>query len=70
MGVVEGVGLNEFPRQGPYNGRRVKVAFEYNFDSHIMGTLVRDDRAKPFMTIIALDDGRYVMGTECQYSLD
>lgn len=69
MGVHPNIGMVEFPKQGTYVGRKCKVAFNYEFDNVIYGVLVRDDREDPHRTIIQLDDGRYVMGTECQYSL-
>jgi hypothetical protein len=33
-----------------------------------MGTIIRDDREAPHLTIIQLDGGRVVMSTECQYA--
>lgn len=35
----------------------------------IEGTIVRDDVEAPYHTIISLDDGRYVLTTECQHGL-
>lgn len=69
MGVVKNVGYDEFPKQGPDLGRRVKVCFNYDLGRSLMGIVVRDDVESPAVEIIALDDGRYVLTTECQYSL-
>jgi len=68
MGVHENIDYNKFPAQGRFLGRRCWVCFNYNVDKMIGGTLVRDDRESPGVTIIKLDDGRYVLGMECQFS--
>lgn len=68
MGVVANIGYSEFPKQGPWLGQRTRVCFRYDTTKTIMGTIVRDDREEPGRTIIRLDDGRYVDGTECQHS--
>lgn len=46
-------------------GLRVEVCFNYDTERCISGEIVRDDE----VTIIKLDDGRYVPSTECQYRL-
>lgn len=56
-----------FPVQGDYLGRRVKVCFNHDLRNSILGTIVRDDITGPGLTIINLDDGRSVLSTECQY---
>lgn len=63
-----GVGFDEFPKQGSYLNLSVKVCFNYDSSKLIGGTVVRDDRDDPFITIIKLDDGRYVLATECMYT--
>ena len=68
MGVVQNVGFCEFPKQGVDLGTRVSVLFRYDTDNKIGGTCVRDDIEEPFRTIFQLDDGRYVLATECQYA--
>lgn len=70
MGTVKNVGLDVFPKQSKYLDCRVTVCFNYDLDHVIKGTLVRDDREEPFVGIIALDDGRYIKTSECQYSID
>lgn len=67
MGVVASVTRTSFPKQGSMLDQRVKVVFHYDFKNFVMGTVVRDDVEEPNKTIIKLDDGRYVLGTECQY---
>ncbi len=69
MGVVANLGFNEYPPQGCWLGRRVKVCFHYDLSQIMLGTVVRDDETVPLRTIIKLDDGRYVLSTECMYSL-
>lgn len=55
------------PLQGDNYGRRVMVIFGYDTTKQHKGTIVRDDAETPFVTIIRLDVGQYVLGTECQY---
>lgn len=57
-----------FPKQGDFLYRRVKVCFDYDTSQTWEGRIVRDDCEPPGRLIIALDDGRYVLSTECQYS--
>ena len=69
MGVVRNISLLEFPKQGSYLNRRVRVFFNYETEFTIRGTVVREDDEEPGVMIIRLDDNRYVLSTECQYSL-
>ena len=75
MGCVSTISYYNFPKQAdetykyPSIGKRVEVCYHYNTKLKHCGTIVRDDREEPYVTIIALDNGRYVLGTECQYSL-
>jgi hypothetical protein len=48
-------------------GLRTKVIFHYG-GPELMGTIVRDDFEEPWRTIIKLDDGRYILGSECQHA--
>lgn len=68
MGVVESVGFLHFPRQGSWLGKRTSVCFNYDTLLSIGGTFVRDDAEKPHLSIIHLDDGRFVLTTECQHT--
>jgi len=68
MGVVSTIDHDKFPKQGSFKGRRCQVCFNYDLSGSVGGTIVRDDREAPFRTIIQLDDGRFVLATECQYS--
>lgn len=67
--ALEPVGFNRFPKQGSFWGRRVVVCFDFDTSRTILGTVVREDIEAPGRMIIKLDDGRYVLSTECQYSL-
>lgn len=69
MGVVANITATTFPVQGTFKGKRAKVCFHYDTVNYIMGTIVRDDMQEPWITIIKLDDDRYVLTTECQYGL-
>ncbi len=69
MGTVATITAEKFPKQGPHIGRRTKVIFHWG-DVVVWGTIVRDDCEYPWRIIIALDDGRYILSTECQYAPD
>jgi len=49
-------------------GTKVNVYYHYDTSKKHTGIIVRDDQEEPFETIIKLDDGRFLRGTECQYS--
>jgi hypothetical protein len=66
MGVVENVDYDKFPKQGRDLHCRAKVFFRYQ-DKTVFGTIVRDDCEEPGLIILKLDDGRYILSTECQY---
>ena len=67
MGVKSGISMDEWPEQGAFLNREVEVMFNYDSKRRIRGTVVRDDAQG--ITIIRLDDGRFVLGTECQFGL-
>lgn len=70
MGCHPNIHATKFPRQYPDKvGTRVEVSFHYARDS-VKGTVVRDDAEEPYVTIFRLDDGRFVLSTECQYRPD
>jgi hypothetical protein len=68
MGVVANIAADRFPKQGDWLGRRTRVCFHYDTSRITWGTVVRDDNEDPGVTIIRLDDGRYVLAQECQHS--
>jgi hypothetical protein len=68
MGVVDTIDYESYPRQSDKVGLRTKVCFKYDTTHKIGGYVVRDDLEDPYRTIIKLDDGRYVLTTECQYT--
>jgi hypothetical protein len=59
--------MYSYPKQGAYLNARVRVCFNYNTQIHFSGVIIRDDVESDCLTIIKLDDGRIIMGTECQY---
>ena len=69
MGCVDTITAYKYPKQSEYVNRRVRVCFHYDTSKWIEGKIIRDDREKPFETLIELDDGRVIRGTECQYSI-
>ncbi len=69
MGVVANIGKDKFPKQSEIVGAKVSVCFNYDVKNTISGKVVRDDIEEPYRMIILLEDGRFVMSTECQYSI-
>jgi hypothetical protein len=69
MGVHGKIGYDKFPQQGAHSGKKVEVCFNYDAERTIPGLIVRDDAEDPFITLIVLRDGRFVLSTECQYRL-
>lgn len=68
MGVSSLVGYDKFPEQGKFLGREVEVCFNYDTTKTLLGVVVRDDAEGEGTMIIQLEDGRYVLSTECMYS--
>lgn len=68
MGCYDNITRDKFPKQGDWVGKEVDVCFHYNTMKKIKGVHVRDDREAPFVGIIKLEDGRYVLTTECQHT--
>lgn len=69
MGVVTSIDHSAFPKQGRWLGKKTMVSFKYDRSHQIGGVFVRDDAEHPGVSIIRLDDGRYVLTTECQHSV-
>jgi hypothetical protein len=69
MGIEKNVGFDVFPKQGEHLGKRAEVCFNYDTSRTLSGKIVRDDMEEPFRTIIELENGKYIMATECQYSV-
>lgn len=66
MGVVKGIGYDEFPEQHGTVGKTTDVCFNYD-NNYLSGVIVRDDKGAPGVTIIRLGDGRHVLATECMW---
>jgi hypothetical protein len=71
MGLHKNVSLTSvWPEQGSHLNKLVTVGtFNDSDDTRMDGLIVRDDIEEPFLTIIRLDDGRYILGDECHYCL-
>lgn len=67
MGCVDTIDAAKFPKQGAWVGMQVRVCFHYDTARTMPGLVVRDDAEEPGLMIIKLDDGRYVLSTECQW---
>lgn len=75
MGCVRTISYDKFPEQNdiyheyPELGKRVKIYYHYDTSKYHYGTIVRSDAEAPYHTIIKTDNGRYMLGSECQYSI-
>lgn len=67
MGAHPNINYDKFPKQGSWLSQHVNVCFNYDTSKIWNGIIVRDDREEPFLTIIKLDNGNYIMSTECQF---
>lgn len=72
MGNVATIAHDKWPAQSKHHppGKKLHVMFHYDTAHMLRGTVVRNDAETPHVMIIRLDDGRYVLDGECQYSED
>jgi hypothetical protein len=70
MGSERTISHDKWPKQSYLLNKKVRVCFNYNTLKILTGVIVRDDVEEPHRTIIKLDDGRYILGTECQFGWD
>lgn len=66
MGTHTNISFTDFPEQGSWLGKQFRICFNYDTTKTLTGICVRNDREEPGRTIFKLDDGRYVLSTECQ----
>jgi hypothetical protein len=59
--------LAEFPPQTVRVGEKAELCLNYRSDQVMSATIVRDDAAAPWVTILRTDDGRHFLASECQY---
>ena len=69
MGHHKNITATRFPKQGLFLGKRVQVCFNYDPSRPFGGVMIRDDIEAPHESVIQLDNGRVVIGSECQYML-
>lgn len=67
MGCVSNVTATTFPKQGDDVGRLFSVVFHYDTTKPLLAVCVRHDTEEPYVMIFRLENGRHVLGTECQY---
>ena len=66
MGCVNNITYENFPKQNKIGlGARVLVCYHHDTSKTHSGVIVRDDAEEPYETIIQLDNGRFVKGSEC-----
>lgn len=70
MGIVNTITHDKFPEQGNLVGQSVRVCFHYDTTNILKGQCVRNDMEEPYQTLFRLDNGRYVLADECQYTMD
>lgn len=59
------VAHDRWPAQSADLFTRVRVAFKSDPSQEFDGRVIRDDMEPPYRTIIQLDDGRVLLGSEC-----
>lgn len=69
MGCHKNITKERFPKQGENLNKEVEVCFHYDMSKCLTGIIVRDDMESPWIGIIQLEDGRYILTSECQYSI-
>lgn len=67
MGCCEFIDYDKWPEQEDI-GTMVRVCFNYDLTRSMTGKIVRNDMSEPYLTIIRLENGRFVLGTECQFA--
>lgn len=65
--VDRGYRMNSYPVQTEDLGKLVDVYFQYDMEKHMDGRIVRQDKAAPYLTVIRLDNGNYVLGHEIEF---
>jgi len=74
MGVHNNITHDSFPPQGTWVGRKVWVCYHYDTAHTHEGEIVREDVDAPGTMIIRVtvpgEPDRYLLATECQYSLE
>lgn len=55
-----------FPEQSELLGEETQIYFNYDTSNILNGVIVRDDKESPFVSIIQLENDRYVLGSECK----
>ena len=74
MGMHPNISHDRFPKQGRWIGRKVTVCYNYDTSQPHSGEIVRQDAEEPGKMIIRVDvegeAARYILSTECMYSLD
>ena len=66
MGIVNNVAYDKYPMQRNI-GARVEVCYNYDISKKHAGVVVRSDCQEPYITIFKLDNGRYLLSTECMF---
>lgn len=66
MGMVNNISYDKYPIQ-KHIGERVQVCFGYDTSKTYDATVVRSDCESPYITIFKLDNGRYLLSTECMF---
>lgn len=69
MAIPPPITSERFPAQAEHFGASVVVAFPDNLAELQLGEIIRADAEQPNVTIIILDDGRTLLGSECLWSL-
>ena len=69
--LYENVTSSRFPKQCEARlNRKVFALFHDDLMLRVPGTLVRCDEEMPYVTILKLDDGRFILDTECIFEYE
>lgn len=69
MGIEKYVKSGVFPKQNSYLlNRSVEICIECNDAGMTKGKIVRADIEEPYVIIIHLENGQYVLGSECRFN--
>lgn len=67
MGVHQNISKVRFPKQGMLLNREVSVYFGEETSDTVPAIVVRCDAQPPWVTLLELADGRFVLATECRF---
>lgn len=73
MGMVSNINNVQFPVQGNFRGKKMKICFNYDTSKKYDAICIRDDAEEPGKMLFSFTHPmtgktEYVLSTECMYS--